>query len=47
MERLRWVAGLSAGELESWRDRSRALAAERYSWDAVSASYLSLLTGIR
>jgi glycosyltransferase involved in cell wall biosynthesis len=42
-ERLRWVAGLDAGEREAWRARSRALAAERYSWDAVSSSYLALL----
>jgi glycosyltransferase involved in cell wall biosynthesis len=44
-ERLRWAAELSAGELAEWRARSRALAAARYSWDAVSTSYLTLLQG--
>jgi glycosyltransferase involved in cell wall biosynthesis len=44
-ERLRWAAALTSAERESWRQRSRALAAERYSWDAVSASYLRLLRG--
>jgi glycosyltransferase involved in cell wall biosynthesis len=45
-ERLRWVAGLAPDEREAWRARSRALAAERYSWDAVSDSYLTVLGGL-
>jgi hypothetical protein len=36
---------LSPGEREQWRARSRALASERYSWDAVTSSYLSILQG--
>ncbi|MCW2671727.1 MAG: glycosyl transferase, group 1 [Frankiales bacterium] len=44
-ERLRWVAGLAPDERDAWRARSRALAAERYSWDAVSDSYLTVLGG--
>ena len=44
-ERLRWVVTLTAREREAWRARSRALAAERYSWDAVTSSYLSIMQG--
>jgi glycosyltransferase involved in cell wall biosynthesis len=44
-ERLRWVAALSVSELEAWRARSRALASDRYSWDAVTATYLTVLRG--
>lgn len=40
---LGWVAQLSQDDVEQWRARARALAAERYSWSAVTASYLSAL----
>jgi glycosyltransferase involved in cell wall biosynthesis len=45
VDRLRWVAGLSQGELDAWRRRAQALVAERYSWEGVSDSYLRLLRG--
>ncbi|MDX6214563.1 MAG: hypothetical protein QOG99_147, partial [Frankiales bacterium] len=44
-ERLRWVAALSGSERDAWRARSRALASDRYSWDAVTATYLTVLRG--
>ncbi|MCW2598547.1 MAG: hypothetical protein JWM02_376 [Frankiales bacterium] len=44
-ERLAWAGSLSAVERETWRERARELAAERYSWDAVTRAYLSLLRG--
>jgi glycosyltransferase involved in cell wall biosynthesis len=46
-DRLRWAAGLSPEERDTWRGRSRSLAAERYSWEAVTRSYLRLLRGTR
>ena len=45
-DRLRWAAALSSVERESWRSRARALAAERYSWDAVTDAYLGVLQGV-
>jgi glycosyltransferase involved in cell wall biosynthesis len=45
-DKLRWAAGLSEDERDVWRDRSRDHAAARYSWDAVSRSYLALLRGV-
>lgn len=40
---LRRAAALTVEELNGWRARSAAYAAERYSWAAVAASYLVLL----
>ena len=44
-ERLRWAAGLPAGERDELRARAREHAAARYSWEAVGRSYLTLLRG--
>lgn len=43
--KLRWAADLRPTERDVWRARSRAHAAERYSWEAVGHSYLTLLCG--
>ena len=45
VERLRWAAGLSPDERATRGERSRAHAAEHYSWDAVGRAYLTLLRG--
>jgi glycosyltransferase involved in cell wall biosynthesis len=45
VELLRWAAGLSAAERDTWRQTSRRRAAERFSWDAVGRDYLALLRG--
>ncbi|MCU1603205.1 MAG: glycosyl transferase, group 1 [Frankiales bacterium] len=47
VERLQWAAALSEVERAQWQERSRRLAAERYSWAAVADSYLQLLRGDR
>ncbi len=44
-ERLRWAAALDPGELAVWREGARQHAAERYSWEVVGGSYLTLLRG--
>jgi glycosyltransferase involved in cell wall biosynthesis len=44
-ECLVWAGRLSDTDRETWRQQARDHAAERYSWDAVGRSYLSLLRG--
>ena len=44
-ERLRWASALDPGELAVWREGARQHAAERYSWEVVGGSYLTLLRG--
>jgi glycosyltransferase involved in cell wall biosynthesis len=45
VEALRWAASLEPAERDAWRGRAREHAAAHYSWDAVTASYLTLLRG--
>ncbi len=42
---LDWAGSLSPQERDAWRERARAHAASRYSWDVVGGSYLDLLRG--
>lgn len=44
---IRWAVALDAGELAARRAAARAYAADRFSWDAVAAAYLDLLTSSR